>query len=95
MFSYLDHLECTQCGKDFPHNELQKISSCCEKVLYARYDLDRLSKEIDRNIFEKRRGDMWRFSELLPVLGMLVLQYIPVSWAMMSNRMTSVFRISL
>ena len=68
MFSYLDHLECTQCGKDFPHKELQKISSCCGKVLYARYDLDRLSKEIDRNIFEKRRGDMWRFSELLPVL---------------------------
>ena len=69
MFSYLDHLECTQCGKDFPHQELQKISPCCGKVLYARYDLGRISKEVDRNIYDGRRGDMWRFSELLPVLN--------------------------
>ena len=68
MFSYLDHLECTQCGKSFPHQELQKISPCCGKVLYARYDLGRISKEVDRNIYDGRRGDMWRFSELLPVL---------------------------
>ena len=34
MFSYLDHLECTQCGKTYPHTQLSKISSCCEKVLF-------------------------------------------------------------
>ena len=67
MFSYLDHLECTKCGKTFPHTGLSKTSPCCGKVLFARYDLPRLGREVAREAFEGRRGDMWRFSELLPV----------------------------
>ena len=68
MFSYLDHLECTQCGKTYPHTVLQKISPCCEKVLFARYDLPRLRRDLDRAVFASRPDNMWRFSELLPVL---------------------------
>ncbi len=67
MFSYLDHLECTKCGQTFPHDRLSRISACCGKVLFARYDLPRLRREVAREAFEARRGDMWRFSELLPV----------------------------
>jgi threonine synthase len=67
MFSYLDHLECTQCGKTFPHDVLSKISECCGKVLYARYDLPRLRREVSREVFESRPPDMWRFAELMPV----------------------------
>ena len=67
MFSYLDHLECTQCGKTFPHDVLSKISECCGKVLYARYDLPRLRQEVSREVFESRPPDMWRFAELMPV----------------------------
>ena len=67
MFSYLDHLECTQCGNTFPHTELVKISACCGKVLFARYDLPRLAREVDRNVFDSRPTNMWRFAELMPV----------------------------
>jgi threonine synthase len=67
MFSYLDHLECTQCGKTYPHSQLSKVSPCCGKVLYARYDLPRLGREVDRNAWIDRVSSMWRFSELLPV----------------------------
>ena len=67
MFSYLDHLECTQCGKTYPHSQLSKVSPCCEKVLFARYDLPRLGREVDRNVFAQRPANMWRFSEFLPV----------------------------
>ena len=67
MFSYLDHLECTQCGKTHPHSQLSKVSPCCEKVLFARYDLPRLGREVDRNVFAQRPANMWRFSEFLPV----------------------------
>jgi threonine synthase len=67
MFSYLDRLECTQCGKTYPHNQLSKVSPCCGKVLYARYDLPRLGREVDRNDWIDRASSMWRFSELLPV----------------------------
>ncbi len=67
MFSYLDHLECTQCGATFPHTQLSKISACCGKVLFARYDLPRLAREVDRNDWVDRPSTMWRFTELLPV----------------------------
>ncbi|MFQ6026681.1 MAG: threonine synthase [Dehalococcoidia bacterium] len=66
MFSYLDHLECTQCGKTYPHTQLSKISACCGKVLFARYDLPRLRREVSREVFQSRPSDMWRFAELLP-----------------------------
>ncbi len=68
MFSYLDHLECTQCAKTYPHTELQKTSPCCDKVLFARYDLPRLRRDLDRRVFTSRPDNMWRFSELLPVM---------------------------
>ena len=67
MFSYLDHLECTQCGKTSRYDTLTKVSSCCGKVLFARYDLPRLRRDVDRDVLERRPDDMWRFSELLPV----------------------------
>ena len=67
MLSYLDHLECTQCGKTYSHTELSKVSSCCGKVLFARYDLPRLRREVDRDSLAVRPDNMWRFAELLPV----------------------------
>ena len=67
MYSYIDHLECTQCGQTSPHTQLSKISACCGKVLFARYDLPRLRREVDRNSWQERDPNMWRFSELMPV----------------------------
>jgi len=67
MLSYLDHLECTQCGKTYTHTQLSKVSPCCGKVLFARYDLPRLRRELDRNDLAARPDNMWRFAELLPV----------------------------
>ena len=67
MFSYIDHLECTQCGKTYPHDQVSKISPCCGKVLFARYDLPRLRREVRRDVFASRDSNMWRFSELMPV----------------------------
>lgn len=67
MLSYLDHLECTQCGKTYPHTRLSKVSHCCGKVLFARYDLPRLRREVDRDALAVRPDNMWRFAELLPV----------------------------
>ena len=67
MYSYIDHLECTQCGQTSPHTQLRKISACCGKVLFARYDLPRLRREVDRNSWQGRDSNMWRFSELMPV----------------------------
>ena len=67
MTSYLSHLECTVCGAVYPHEQLINVSPCCEKVLYARYDLDRIRSEVDRDRLAERPSGMWQFAELLPV----------------------------
>ena len=67
MTSYLSHLECTVCGQAYPAGNLINVSPCCEKVLYARYDLERVKAEVDRDRLAERRADMWRFVELMPV----------------------------
>ena len=68
MHSYLDHLECSHCGTTHPHSQVIRTCPQCGKVLFARYDLARLRREVDRNDLNGRPPTMWRFSELLPVL---------------------------
>jgi len=67
MPSYIDHLECTQCGKTYAYNELSTVSACCGKVLFVRYDLPRLRREVNRDAIIGRPPNMWQFAELLPV----------------------------
>lgn len=67
MFSYIDHLECTQCDRIYPHDRVSKVSDCCGKVLFARYDLPRLRREGNPAVYAGREPNMWRFAELLPV----------------------------
>ena len=69
MFSYIDNLECTQCGKTYPHDELSKISPCCNKVLFARYNLAQLKADKTREDWIDRPSNMWRFAELMPVVN--------------------------
>ena len=67
MSSYIHHLECTVCGKVHSADRLWTVSSCCGKVLFPRYDLANMRKEIDRDRLGARPNGMWRFEELLPV----------------------------
>ena len=67
MHSYLDHLECTHCGKTYSHAQIMRTCPDCEKVLFARFDLARMKREVDRGDLDGRPASMWRFSELLPV----------------------------
>ncbi len=67
MTSYITHLECTVCGKSYPHEQLIGISPCCEKVLFARYNLDKLGREVDRDSLVSRPDTMRRNAEILPV----------------------------
>ncbi len=65
--SYLDHLECTVCGESYSTDEPNKTCTACGKVLFARYDLDRGRKEIDRDAMATRPANMWRYQEVMPV----------------------------
>jgi threonine synthase len=65
--SYLTHLACTACGRTWSADELQTTCRACGKVLYARYDLARARRELDRDAFAAREPSLWRWREMLPV----------------------------
>jgi threonine synthase len=66
MKSFLDHLRCTVCDRQFEADRIQTICSQCGKVLFARYDLPAAARSITRD-FGQGPPTMWRYRELLPV----------------------------
>ncbi len=65
--SFLTHLECAYCGKQYSADNIYNLCPGCHKPLLARYDLKAAGKSINPKILESRRPDLWRFKELLPV----------------------------
>jgi len=61
------HLECTLCGKTYPSEQQWRLSPCCEKPLYARYDLDRIRPHFQPADLVGREPTLWRYAEVLPV----------------------------
>ncbi|HEU0079145.1 MAG TPA: threonine synthase [Longimicrobiaceae bacterium] len=61
------HLECTRCGARHESEELQRLSACCQKPLYPRYDLAAVARKLSRDDLAGRSADLWRYAELLPV----------------------------
>ena len=51
---YLDHLECTRCGGRYAPGELHNLCPACGKVLFARYDLERVRDEVSRDALAGR-----------------------------------------
>ncbi|HEX9057193.1 MAG TPA: threonine synthase [Ktedonobacterales bacterium] len=67
MPSFLTHLECTRCGQTCDADQLQTLCPADGGVLYARYDLARASRELNREEVAARAPGMWQIPELMPV----------------------------
>ncbi|HEX9412937.1 MAG TPA: pyridoxal-phosphate dependent enzyme, partial [Ktedonobacterales bacterium] len=67
MPSLLTHLECTRCGRTYDADALQTLCPEDGGVLYARYDLARGRRELDRDAIAARAPGLWQIPELLPV----------------------------
>ncbi len=67
MKSFLDHLECTHCGKTYSAQELHTTCPACGKVLFARYDLAAARAQLTPDLARRRPGNMWRWFEVMPV----------------------------
>jgi threonine synthase len=67
MASLLAHLECTRCGRTYSADEIQTLCPEDGGVLYARYDLERGKRELDRAAIAARAPGMWQIPELMPV----------------------------
>ncbi len=61
------HLECTRCAARYESETLQRLSPCCERPLYPRYDLRAIGARLSREDLAGRPADLWRYAELLPV----------------------------
>jgi len=66
-FSYLSHLQCSVCSREYEADQLYTISPCCSRPLLARYDLAAMARDVTRGEIARRESTMWRFHELLPV----------------------------
>ena len=67
MASLLTHLECTRCGRHYDADTLQTLCPADGGVLYARYDLERGRRELDRDEITVRAPGMWQIPEVMPV----------------------------
>ncbi len=65
--SYLSHLECSQCARDYAADELRTVCPECGSPLLARYDLPLARARLDRDAMLACPNTMWRWRELLPV----------------------------
>jgi threonine synthase len=61
------HVQCTRCGAAWESERLWRLSPCCEKPLYARYDLDALAGAFRPELLVGRAPTLWRYAEVLPV----------------------------
>jgi threonine synthase len=66
--SYLSHLECSGCGKQYSYNEIHTFCPICQSPLLSHYDLEKACRDVDRDQITRRKKGMWRWQELLPVL---------------------------
>jgi threonine synthase len=67
MFSYLDSLECPQCGEIYPPGNIVTYCAQCHSPYFARYNLAALRDNVSRDEFANRPKGIWRWHELLPV----------------------------
>jgi threonine synthase len=67
-YSYLSHLECSECQRLYSAEQLQTVSPCCGRPLLAVYDLAALRRNVTPGELAWRAASMWRYHELLPVL---------------------------
>lgn len=65
--SYLTHLACSGCGKQYPHEKIHTFCPICQSPLLSIYDLKRACQSVDRDEISRRKKGMWRWHELLPV----------------------------
>ena len=69
MKSYVIDLDCTYpgCDEKYSIDEINKLCIKCGRVLYARYDIEAVKKNMSKDDLIKRDPNMWRYFEMMPV----------------------------
>jgi threonine synthase len=67
-FSYLTHLECSDCKSNFNADILQTFCPNCRTPILARYNLSSIGQQLKPASFHNRPRGMWRWHEILPII---------------------------
>jgi len=65
--TYVARLRCTKCGRTYAPKD--RMLNCREDDgrLGVEYDYDSMMSKVSREVFERRRGGLWKYRELLPI----------------------------
>ena len=64
-FTFSTVLTCSNCQKEYPLSRLNTYATCCNQSLKVEYDL---LQGFHKTQLQSRSSNMWRYSEMLPVL---------------------------
>ncbi|ACX51282.1 threonine synthase [Ammonifex degensii KC4] len=64
--SFLSHLECGRCGKEYEPEKPWQLCTCGGPLL-ARYDLGKIRSSVRKEDLARRAPNLWRYREFLPV----------------------------
>src|SRR3990172_10476357 len=67
--SYLSHLKCSGCSKEYSHTEIHTFCPSCQSPILSSYDLKKARQKVDREEISRRPRGMWRWNELLPIIN--------------------------
>ena len=65
--SFITHLECTACHREYSATRPANTCPACGKVLYARYDLSGARRTLTKGSLSDRPHNLWRYAEIMPV----------------------------
>ena len=65
--SFVECLECSRCGAQQSHRQLQNLCPECSSPLLVRYRLEEAGHRVNKTALLDRPPDMWRYLEVLPV----------------------------
>jgi threonine synthase len=64
---FLQHLECSACGRQHQWSRLQNLCLSCRKPLLAIVDLTAAGRTLTRESVATREKSLWRYREVLPL----------------------------
>lgn len=64
---FLQHLECSACGRKHEWSRLQNLCLSCQKPLLAIVDLTAAGRTLTRESVGTREKSLWRYREVLPL----------------------------
>ncbi len=64
---FVTHLECANCGAEYPAGEPHGLCTSCQRPLWVLYDLEAIRAEFSKKALFGRPPTLWRYLELLPL----------------------------